>query len=269
MPGHFVDRGKAYLKQTLPVDVHEITTDVHLHHIAGNGIVLAFFPNMLFKSSYAIMRAASLDAAVAVVDESAFIHLMRVVVIKVMHDAVAEVGGKHLTLFGVGDDKTGRGQRLISAVPQRITQRFKVFFQMRLKMKLIGLVALMAAGIIISLTQVGKKPFSRQAENGCFRQVLTRTHGSDRLSIVAVVVVHVVIVRIEVEFPRVVRVVRVERTRPVVAVRASVVELTVPTVARSGQEETPSKECVSGLFVFGAEGMPLCKPIASSVLSHA
>ena len=60
-----------------------------------------------------------------------------------------------------------------------------------------------------------------------------------------------------------------ERTRPIVAVRASVVELVVPTVARSGQEETSSNECVSGLFVFGAEGMPKCKPIASSVLSHA
>ena len=93
-------------------------------------------------------------------------------------------------------------------------------------------------------------------------------NGPHRKAVVAVVVVHVGVARIEVEVPRVVRVVRVERTRPVVAVRASVVELTVPTVARSGQEETPFKECVSGLFVFGAEGMPLCKPTASSLLSH-
>ena len=79
------------------------------------------------------------------------------------------------------------------------------------KPELVWLVAFMAASIKISLTQVDKKHFPRQAENGCFKQVLRRgTYCSDRVSIVAVVVVHVVIVRIEVEFPRVVRVVRVE-----------------------------------------------------------
>ena len=84
--------------------------------------------------------------------------------------------------------------------------------------------------------------------------MLTRgPHCSDRLTVVAVVVVHVVVVRIEVEVPRVVRVVRVERTRPIVAVRPNVVEIAIPTVARSGQEETPSI-CVSGHVVFGAEG---------------
>ena len=41
---------------------------------------------------------------------------------------------------------------------------------------------------------------------------------TNRLAVVAVVVVHVAIARIEVEVPRVVRVVLVERTRPVVTV---------------------------------------------------
>ena len=64
-----------------------------------------------------------------------------------------------------------------------------------------------------------------------------RADGAHRLTVVAVVVVHVHVVRIEVEVPRVVRVVRVERTRPVVAVVACVVELAVPAVAGSGQEK--------------------------------
>ncbi len=158
---------------------------------------------------------------------------------------------------------------MIGTIPQIITQRFQVFFQTRLKTKLIRFVAFVLAGLMISLTQVGQKHFPRQAENGRLRQVLTcGAHCSYRLAVVAVVVVHVGVVRIEVEVPRVVRVVRVERTRPVVAVVACVVELIVPTVAGSGQEETPSNACVSGLVVFGAEGMPLCKPTASSVLSH-
>lgn len=66
-----------------------------------------------------------------------------------------------------------------------------------------------------------------------------RTHWSDRLAVVAVVVVHVVVARVEVEVPRVVRVAGVERTRPVVAVAACVVEAVIVTVAGSGQEECP------------------------------
>ena len=97
------------------------------------------------------------------------------------------------------------------------------------------------------------------------------THGSDRYTVTAswFSEVHGARVLLEVPVNSKCRYFRVERTRPIVAVRASVVELVVPTVARSGQEETSSNECVSGLFVFGAEGMPKCKPIASSVLSHA
>ena len=68
-------------------------------------------------------------------------------------------------------------------------------------------------------------------------QRLVLENGPHRKAEAAVEVVHPG-VRIEVEVPRVVRVARVERTRPVVAERASVVELTVTTVARSGQEET-------------------------------
>ena len=64
-------------------------------------------------------------------------------------------------------------------------------------------------------------------------------NGPHRVTVVAVVVVHVGVARIEVEVPRVVRVVRVERTRPVVAVAACVVETAIVAVARSGQEETP------------------------------
>ena len=117
MAGHLVDGGKADSKQTLPIDMHEIATDVHLHHITGYGIILAFLPDMLLKPFYAIVRATSLDATVAVVDESALIHQVCVVVIEVMNDTVSKVGGKYLAFFGVGDDETGRGQRLVGAIP--------------------------------------------------------------------------------------------------------------------------------------------------------
>ena len=72
------------------------------------------------------------------------------------------------------------------------------------------------------------------------RLVLIRTHWSDRSTIVAVVAAaaHVVAVRIEVEVPRAVRVVGVERTRPVGAAAAYAVETAIVAVASSGKEET-------------------------------
>ena len=48
--------------------------------------------------------------------------------------------------------------------------------------------------------------------------VLTRAHWADRKTTVAVVVVHVVVIRIEFEEPRAVQEVGAERTRPEVAV---------------------------------------------------
>ena len=69
--------------------------------------------------------------------------------------------------------------------------------------------------------------------------VLTRrAQRADSVTVAPAAVAHVVIVRIEAEAPRVVRVVRVERTRPVVAATASVVELAIPAAASGGQEET-------------------------------
>lgn len=62
-------------------------------------------------------------------------------------------------------------------------------------------------------------------------------HSTHRLPVVTVVVVPIVIVRIEVEFVRVVRIALVQRTRPIVAVRTSVVETAIVAITRSGEEK--------------------------------
>jgi len=59
----------------------------------------------------------------------------------------------------------------------------------------------------------------------------------DRLTVVAVVVVRVVIAGIEVEVPGVVRIVRIERTGPIVAVTAHIVEVRIVTIT-GGRKET-------------------------------
>ena len=53
------------------------------------------------------------------------------------------------------------------------------------------------------------------------------------MTVVTVAVVPVDIVRIEVHVPRVVRVVRIERRRPIVAVGAGIVKIVVVAIARS------------------------------------
>ena len=66
-----------------------------------------------------------------------------------------------------------------------------------------------------------------------------RTH---RLTTAAAVAVHAATARIEEEAPRAVRTVRVERTRPVVAVRACTVE-TRPTAEAGGRQEETVAVC--------------------------
>ena len=65
---------------------------------------------------------------------------------------------------------------------------------------------------------------------------MLRANRADGLTVVAIVVVPVHVVRIEVEVPRVVRVVLVERRRPIVAVVAGIVEIRVVAIARSGKK---------------------------------
>ena len=69
---------------------------------------------------------------------------------------------------------------------------------------------------------------------------MLRAHRAHTLTVVAVVVVRVDVVRIEVQVTCVVRVVRVERTRPVVAVRTCVVERTIVAIPGSRQENALS-----------------------------
>lgn len=94
----------------------------------------------------------------------------------------------------------------------------------------------MTTSIKISLTQVGQQALPGQAIDGMLvRQVLTGTHRTYRKPVIAVVVVHVLVVRVEVEVPRVVRIVRIQHTRPVVAVLTRVVETRTVAVASGGQ----------------------------------
>ena len=102
--------------------MHEIPLDVHLQHIARFAIVLALLPDMALQPANAIVCAALLDATVGVSNECALQHFMDIVVIKVVHDAVAELSGKDLPPLGVGDDKASGRARRVCSVPKFIAE---------------------------------------------------------------------------------------------------------------------------------------------------
>ena len=85
--------------------------------------------------------------------------------------------------------------------------------------------------------------------------------------IVPIVVVPVHVAGIEVHVPRVVRVVRVERTRPVVAVAACVVERTVVAVACCRKQRGNARRAVLRQWYdsFQGKGNAPCKPITPSL----
>ena len=186
--------------------MHEIAPNVHLHHPAGHRVSLALLPYVPRQPIDAVVCAASSYTAVGVGYKRALKQRVRVVVVEVMHYAVTEVGGEHLPLLRVGDDETRRWARTVAPLQKLVAKHLQVPLPVPLKPLLVRLVPLVPPCVEISLAQVGQKPLPRQAANGIVRQVL-RTHRSDRLPVVAVVVVHVLVVR-------------VERRRPVAAASA-------------------------------------------------
>lgn len=112
---HTVNRCHTNVEQTAAVDVHKITANVHLHHIAWHSETLTFLADMAFEPPNAVMSAAPLYATVGVVNESALKHFVHIVVVQVVNNAVAEIGGKNLALLGVGDNEAGRRSRLVGA----------------------------------------------------------------------------------------------------------------------------------------------------------
>ncbi len=84
--------------------------------------------------------------------------------------------------------------------------------------------------------------------------------------VAAVVVAHTATARIEVEVPRVVQVVRGERTRPVVAVASSAVETAIVAVASGGQEETIAVRCGEQPSVHAVLGRPRMRRVVVEFL---
>ena len=117
----------------MTVDVHEVAPDVHLQHPAGQLPVVALAAEVLLQAVDAVVRAAPLDAGVAVADKGALQRLVRVVEVEMMHDAVAKVGGEHFALLRVGDKEALAGPRLVATFPKLVAEFRQVLIQPHLE----------------------------------------------------------------------------------------------------------------------------------------
>ncbi len=232
---HAVQAVEGDVQQPAPVDVREISPDVELEHITGLRPVKALLPDVAFQPADAEMGTAPADAAVGVGDEGALQHLVRVVVIQVMDDPVPELRGEHLPPLRVADDEAGGRPGMIPARHQVMGKTLQIPFKVALESEDIGLAPLVTACVEKGLPEVGEqlnrcKTIFHTVNDKCLAD------GPHREPVVAVVVVPVVFVRIEVEVAGVVAVGRVERTRPVVAFAAGIVEFGTFAVAGGRQE---------------------------------
>ncbi len=199
----------------------------------------------------AIVCAASTDAAVRISDEGSLEKTMGIVEKKVVYNPVSEIGSKDLAEFGVGDDEASGGARCVAPLKKLGGETLKVVIKTGLKKELIGAGGLVTTCAIVRAIEVREQMGRAKSVKICgewhretrmtgkrdvkFCGRANRTHRETIVTVV--VVVGVAVARVEVEVPGVVGVPRVELGRPVVTVRALVVEVRVPPVASSGQEE--------------------------------
>ncbi len=156
--GHAPQRGEADVEQPLTVDVHEVAAYVHLEDEAGARVIATLAAYVLFEAAYAVMRAASRDAGIGVGDESPFVQFAGVVVVEVVDDAVAKVGGEHLAFFRVGDNEAGARTGLVGSVPQFVRERLQVTSEVSFESLYIGFTAFMPFRIKESVMHISGEP---------------------------------------------------------------------------------------------------------------
>ena len=109
---------------------------------------------MTLQSSDAIVCSAFLDATITVGNKSPLQHLVGVVEIEMVHDAVAELRGDYLSHLWVGDDEASGRTGAVSAVPQFVAQLLEILLSVHFKTLLVWFLPLVSPSIDISLVKV-------------------------------------------------------------------------------------------------------------------
>ena len=193
------------------VDVHEKASDVEFQHIGILGVAVAALVHETGDAADAVERSLSGAATVAVVDEQPLEKRVEAADNVVVHDAVAEVGGKHLAQLGPTHDEGDARRNAVTSLVDVVAQLHKVMFVIQLKLQCALAVALRAAALEIGLKQVFQLHLAigvlhekgRQPTGGRCRR---SSHTSHTTTVVLVVVVVVVVVQLTggTQVPRVV-----------------------------------------------------------------
>lgn len=159
---HLQQRVGGNLQQPLPVDVHEIASDVKFQNIAFLGVVLTFLADMALHPLYTIVRTSALDATVGILNKCALKQLACIVVVQVMNNSVHKLGGKHFPLFRIINDEAFRWLGYIRSVEQGIAEFFQILAKVSLKVYDIGHISLVFPRIEESHIQVAQQILSCQ-----------------------------------------------------------------------------------------------------------
>lgn len=218
-----LQHGNHHLPQPVAANTHKIALHIQLQNISGAGEIARTGAYMMLQALYTEQSPFALAARITVVDKEAVELRRHIVAIEVVHHTVTKVAGKNFPLDGVLYDEAYGWRGTIAPVAQLVVQAYEVALQVKFEAQLRGGIPFVASGGVVGTEEVGKQSVVEW-------QMLDKTHS---LTVVAVVVVHVRFVRVEVEVPRVVLVVR--RSRPIVAVVAYVVHIRTVAVAGGGK----------------------------------
>lgn len=140
--------------------MHEIAAYVHLQHVGSFLVVERGLTDMMFEAVDAIVCATALDAAVAVGDEGALEHLVGVVEVEVMHNAVAKVGGKDLAFLRVFDEEAGRWAWFVATFVEFVGKFLEVLMEVGFEFQLVLAETLVTTCVDVSRIEVKIESFA-------------------------------------------------------------------------------------------------------------
>ena len=140
-----------HIAQQCTVDRHKIALYVHFEHISTARIVVRHASNVMPQPIDAHQCAFAVATGIGVIDKLLVEAVGHIVIVEMMHHAVAKIGCKDLAFHRVAHHKAYRGRWLIAAVAQFVIERDEVGFQIHLEAQLAGSIPLVAARVIIGL----------------------------------------------------------------------------------------------------------------------
>jgi len=154
-----MDRSVGLLIKAGPPDICKESHHVNAERKAGDRVPEALRTDEFLQTMDSVCRAASRDAAVGILYESAAKQFEYIIVVQVVYDTISEVEGEYFPGFRIGNRQAHGKRRLIAMKPQFVAERLLVLLDIFAPVLDIGLVVLILAGIEEGLVKVPAQLF--------------------------------------------------------------------------------------------------------------